>query len=554
MELSPILLCLLAAVPVLLLIILLVGCKWSVGRAAVVSVVVDAVIALSAFGAHPLQILVSAAKGAWSSLSIILIICPAILMYNIVREAGAFRVIRAGIQQATPNKLLQILIIGYAFAAFLQGITGFGVPVAICAPLLIEIGVSPLWALAIAPLGEAWGNTFGTLSAAWDALAAQAGLNEAMPLYWQSALWTAALLFAMNLVSGLLVCWFYGRGAALRRGLPAVLVLSLVQGGGELLMSQVNTTLCCFIPCCLALVVSLLLGRLPLYNTPWELENSRAMEPSRGTLLSEQAPQGMGILHAFSPYLVMTAFSLVCLLIPSVKRALAGVSVSLHIPAVVSGGDATSPGGRGIVRQGPPFPCRCRRRSSHYRGGQRLFSAQPHQRGCVPVFGGRLRVLLFPPPRLAAGGQWAAYSAGQPEKSMALLCFGYGVSGACQYYERHRPNRCLGGWIFRGIWAVLCGAGSAGGNARLLYHRLQYVQQYPVWQLPDDDGRTGGLAACPYPGGTDRWRQRWQPHQPQQNRSRSYNSRPSGNGWCYHQKAAAGGTAVFAHLRRGSTA
>ena len=126
MELSPILLCLLAAVPVLLLIILLVGCKWSVGRAAVVSVAVDAVIALSAFGAHPLQILVSAAKGAWSSLSIILIICPAILMYNIVREAGAFRVIRAGIQQATPNKLLQILIIGYTFSAFLQGITGFG--------------------------------------------------------------------------------------------------------------------------------------------------------------------------------------------------------------------------------------------------------------------------------------------------------------------------------------------------------------------------------------------------------------------------------------------
>ena len=193
MELSPILLCLLAAVPVLLLIILLVGCKWSVGRAAVVSVAVDAVIALSAFGAHPLQILVSAAKGAWSSLSIILIICPAILMYNIVREAGAFRVIRAGIQQATPNKLLQILIIGYAFAAFLQGITGFGVPVAICAPLLIEIGVSPLWALAIAPLGEAWGNTFGTLSAAWDALAAQAGLTEAMPIYWQSALWTARI-------------------------------------------------------------------------------------------------------------------------------------------------------------------------------------------------------------------------------------------------------------------------------------------------------------------------------------------------------------------------
>lgn len=153
MELSPIVLCLLAAVPVLLLIILLVGCKWSVGRAAIVSVVVDIAIALLAFGAHPLQILVSSAKGAWSSLSIILIIWPAILMYNVVRESGAFRVIRAGIQQATPNKLLQILIIGYAFAAFLQGITGFGVPVAICAPLLIEIGVFSVLGAGHCPFG-----------------------------------------------------------------------------------------------------------------------------------------------------------------------------------------------------------------------------------------------------------------------------------------------------------------------------------------------------------------------------------------------------------------
>ena len=536
MELSPILLCLLAAVPALLLIILLVGCKWSVGRAAVVSVAVDAVIALSAFGAHPLQILVSAAKGAWSSLSIILIICPAILMYNIVREAGAFRVIRAGIQQATPNKLLQILIIGYTFSAFLQGITGFGVPVAICAPLLIEIGVSPLWALAIAPLGEAWGNTFGTLSAAWDALAAQAGLTEAMPLYWQSALWTASFLFAMNLVSGLLVCWFYGRGAALRRGLPAVLVLSLVQGGGELLMSQVNTTLCCFIPCCLALVVSLLLGRLPLYNTPWELENSRAMEPSRGTLLSEQAPQGMGILHAFSPYLVMTAFSLVCLLIPSVKRVLAGVSVSLSIPAITSGGvevteaiagfsplSLTNAGVFLFLAAGFGFFYFRRRGWLTAGSGQQILrdSLKKAWPSSVSVM-----VFLVLANIMSGTGQTAALAGAAPAPPLRDVP-----------HDGHRR-----------------GAGSAGGNARLLYHRLQYVQQYPVWQLPDDDGRTGGLAACPYPGGTDRGRQRRQPHQPQQNRSRSYNSRPSGNGWCYHQKVAAGGTAVFAHLRRGSIA
>lgn len=515
---------------VLLLIILLVGCKWSVGRAAVVSVAVDAVIALSAFGAHPLQILVSAAKGAWSSLSIILIICPAILMYNIVREAGAFRVIRAGIQQATPNKLLQILIIGYTFSAFLQGITGFGVPVAICAPLLIEIGVSPLWALAIAPLGEAWGNTFGTLSAAWDALAAQAGLNEAMPLYWQSALWTAALLFAMNLVSGLLVCWFYGRGAALRRGLPAVLVLSLVQGGGELLMSQVNTTLCCFIPCCLALVVSLLLGRLPLYNTPWELENSRAMEPSRGTLLSEQAPQGMGILHAFSPYLVMTAFSLVCLLIPSVKRVLAGVSVSLSIPAITSGGVEVTEAIAGFS----PL--------SLTNAGVFLFLAAGfgffyfRRRGWLTAGSGQ-QIL-----RDSLKKAWPS-----SVSVMVFLVLANIMSGT-------GPNRALAGGfsaVFGPYYAALAalvgmlGSFITGSNmsSNILFGSFQMTTAELVGLQP------APILAAQTVGGSA-----GSPHQPQQNRSRSYNSRPSGNGWCYHQKVAAGGTAVFAHLRRGSIA
>ena len=62
------------------------------------------------------------------------------------------------------------------------------------------------------------------------------------------------------------------------------------------------------------------------------------MAPRRAEYSAEETPAGMGILHAFSPYLVMTAFSLVCLLIPSVKRALAGVCVSLNLSAVTVGG------------------------------------------------------------------------------------------------------------------------------------------------------------------------------------------------------------------------
>ena len=75
-----------------------------------------------------------------------------------------------------PNELLLVLAMGWIFESFLQGITGFGVPVAVGAPLLIGIGVKPLWAVIIPLIGQAWGNTFGTLGAAWDSLAMSAGL------------------------------------------------------------------------------------------------------------------------------------------------------------------------------------------------------------------------------------------------------------------------------------------------------------------------------------------------------------------------------------------
>lgn len=77
-------------------------------------------------------------------------------------EANAYQVIRNGLKKFLPNELLLVLAIGYVFTSFLQGITGFGVPDAVGAPLLIGIGVNPLWAVVLPLFGESWGNTYGT--------------------------------------------------------------------------------------------------------------------------------------------------------------------------------------------------------------------------------------------------------------------------------------------------------------------------------------------------------------------------------------------------------
>src|SRR3546814_12464691 len=99
---------------------------------------------------------------------------------------------------------MQVLAFGWAFASFLQGVTGFGVPIAVCAPLLVGIGVRPLYAVIIPLVGHAWNNTFGTLAVAWLGLKQAADMSPELAL--ESAFYAAIFTWVLNFLGGLLVC------------------------------------------------------------------------------------------------------------------------------------------------------------------------------------------------------------------------------------------------------------------------------------------------------------------------------------------------------------
>jgi lactate permease len=54
------------------------------------------------------------------------------------------------------NELFLVLAIGWVFASFFQGIASFGAPVAVTAPLLIGIGVRPVYAVIIPLIAHVW--------------------------------------------------------------------------------------------------------------------------------------------------------------------------------------------------------------------------------------------------------------------------------------------------------------------------------------------------------------------------------------------------------------
>ena len=238
--------CLIAIVPVLFLLTAIMKFGWGVARAAPIGMLLAGGIAVLCFKASPLALTLEAGKGIWNAATILLVIWPAVFSYELTCESKGFLAIRRGIQHVTKHELLQILILGWIFPSFLQGITGFGVAVAVGAPLLLSIGVTPFYSIIIVLLCHCWGATFGTLALAWEALIAQAGMNPAQNA--QAAVIAAAMIWFYNFLCVVISCWLYGKGKALKEAAPVMILISLIMGGGELLLAPVNATISFFFP------------------------------------------------------------------------------------------------------------------------------------------------------------------------------------------------------------------------------------------------------------------------------------------------------------------
>lgn len=312
-----------ALLPILVLLVLLLRCKWGGDEAASVALLFSILVAYLIFGGGADMIALAVAKGMWYSLSIILVVFPALIIYEVSRESGAFAVIRAGMQYFTPDKVLQVLAVGWIFVGFLQGITGFGVPVVVGAPLLISMGVKPLTAVLITLLGQAWGNTFGTLGIAWDGLISQVDVSDPQ-IFNRTILWSTAMLGIVNLIAGLLIALLAGGYKGMKRNAVTVVLLGVLQGGGQLVLALLNPMLCNFVVVSLSLGLIFMIGKLDYYRQPVELS-----DPAEERFDESIAGNKMTIPQAFIPYLFLIVIAVIVLLNDSVKNYLGQWKISL---------------------------------------------------------------------------------------------------------------------------------------------------------------------------------------------------------------------------------
>ncbi|WP_030422830.1 L-lactate permease [Streptomyces sp. NRRL F-5065] len=370
--------------PLALLLFLMIGRGWGAAEAGSVGWLVASLTALTVFHLRLESVGLETVKGVVEAVTIVYIIVSAILIYEVAKEADAFVPFQRGMTRLFAHPLLQVMAIGWVFASFLQGITGFGVPIAVCAPLLVGIGVRPLPAVVIALVGHAWNNTFGTLSAAWIGMKQVTDLSAEE--YATTAVQTSLLLWMVNLVGGLAICWLYGRLRGVWEGLPAVLVISLAHGGVTLALSQWDDTLNGFAAGLVGLLVVAALARLPRYRRPSRVTDSPVFEPGGPTTTAPagepapvaepasgrepapdrpapapSAPAGgpapvaapaggppvpaaaMSLNSAFLPYSTLLVVTGVVLLIGPLKSVLSRPTVDVDFPAVTTGLGFTTP-------------------------------------------------------------------------------------------------------------------------------------------------------------------------------------------------------------------
>src|SRR5690348_11479745 len=157
----------LAILPIVALLVFLVPLRWRAPEAGPMAMFTAAAVAVVAFKTPWDTLAVASGKGVWDAIFILYVIWPALLLYQVTKQAGAYDALRQGISRFSRNELFIILALSWVFSSFLQGIAGFGAPVAVVVPLLIAVGVRPVYAVAFGVLAHAWARFFGTLGVGW---------------------------------------------------------------------------------------------------------------------------------------------------------------------------------------------------------------------------------------------------------------------------------------------------------------------------------------------------------------------------------------------------
>ncbi|GGF14711.1 lactate permease [Aliidongia dinghuensis] len=216
--------CLVALVPVVLLLVLLAVFRVSAWLAVLIGSLVTFLLAAAVWhmptGDGARAYLYGSATGVWN---VDWITFWGAVLFNTLSVTGLFENFRRWlVAQGSADVRVQTLLFAWAFGALLEGLVGFGYPWAVVAPILISLGIADLDAIRVAAIANNAPVSYGALGAPIIALAAVTGY----PLLALSASVGTVVAVLALLPPWVLIYLVSGR-EGLRDGWPLAIVASL---------------------------------------------------------------------------------------------------------------------------------------------------------------------------------------------------------------------------------------------------------------------------------------------------------------------------------------
>jgi lactate permease len=322
---------LVAAIPIVVLLTLLAGFRVRPHLCAMAGAAAAIIIAIVAFGMPPRLAVISFLYGAaFGFLKIVWIVIAAVFLYDISVDTGQFEVMKQSIAAITPDRRLQVLLVAFAFGAFLEGAAGFGAPVAIAGAFMIGLGFRPFQAAVLNLIANTAPVAWGAIGTPVHTLAAVTALPESdlSAMVGRILPWTAVI------VPFWLVRTFVSWSETFEV-FPAILVVGISFAGVQYFWSNhVDSNLVDIAAGIASIIATLLFLRMWQPKRIWRFEDERgedAAKVKRGEFAVVHTPGQLA--KAWMPFALLSMFVLLWGL-PTIKTAMGKYTT----PAFKTGG------------------------------------------------------------------------------------------------------------------------------------------------------------------------------------------------------------------------
>ncbi|SIS06664.1 L-lactate permease [Natronorubrum thiooxidans] len=152
-----------ALAPLVVVAVLLVALLWPAARAMPAAWLVAVGVSYVAWE-MPLEWIAAATiSGLMTALEILWIVFGALVLLYTLMRSGAVDRINDGFASISEDRRVQVVLLAFFLATFIEGVAGFGTPAAVVAPLMLALGFPALAAVVAALVGHAVATVFGAV-------------------------------------------------------------------------------------------------------------------------------------------------------------------------------------------------------------------------------------------------------------------------------------------------------------------------------------------------------------------------------------------------------